>query len=71
MAAVDNRHGSEDAIRQVLSYLLAERQQLRSRGADKAALEANRQATVAMQSRLNRLAAEELSSQVDTFTPIS
>jgi hypothetical protein len=46
----------------VLSYLVAERQQLRSRGADEAELEANRQAIVAMQWRLGRAAGDELGS---------
>jgi hypothetical protein len=62
MAAVEDRQSSVDAIRQVLSYLVAERQQLRSRGADEAELEANRQAIVAMQWRLGRAAGDELGS---------
>jgi hypothetical protein len=45
---------SVEAIQDVLSYLVAERQQLRSDGATPAALEANRRAIVAMQTRLGR-----------------
>ncbi|CAN5223362.1 hypothetical protein BH18ACT12_BH18ACT12_00800 [soil metagenome] len=43
---------------QVLSYLVIERQELRSRGADKVELEANRQAIIAMQRQLGRALGE-------------
>jgi hypothetical protein len=59
MAATENRHGSVDAIKQVLSFLVAERQRLYLRGADPAELEANRQAILAMEWRLVRADAGE------------
>jgi hypothetical protein len=54
MAAAEDRNCSVDAIKQVLTYLVAERQRLRSHGADEAELEANRQAIAAMEWRLGR-----------------
>ena len=59
MAATEDRHGSVDAIKQVLSFLVAERQRLYSHGADAAELEANRQAILAMEWRLVRADAGE------------
>jgi hypothetical protein len=43
----------------VLSYLVIERQQLRSHGADRVELEANRKAIVAMQWQLGRALAKQ------------
>jgi hypothetical protein len=59
MAAVGKSQGSVDAIRHVLSYLVAEREQLRLHGADEAELEANRQAILAMQWHLDRAVGDE------------
>lgn len=50
-------------MREVLSFLVTERQQLRAHGAPKAELEANRQAIVAMQWRLGRALGEEHGSR--------
>jgi hypothetical protein len=52
MAIVEVGEGRVEALERVLSYLVAERQRMRSDGADRATLEANRRAIVAMQSRL-------------------
>jgi hypothetical protein len=54
MAAVGSSQESVDALRRVLSYLVSERQRLRSTNAPRAELEANRQAIVAMQMQLGR-----------------
>ena len=59
MAATEDRHGSVDAIKQVLSFLVAERRRLHSHGADAAELEANRQAILAMEWRLVRADARQ------------
>ena len=59
MAAVRDSQGSVEAIRHVLSYLAAEREQLRLHGADEAELEANRQAILAMQWHLDRAVGDE------------
>ena len=66
MAAVEDMHGSLEAIRRVLSYLVSERQQLRSHGADEAELEANRQAIAAMQWHLGRAAPGEYGVPADS-----
>ncbi len=65
MAAVEDTHGSLEAIRRVLSYLVTEREQLRCHGADEAELEANRQAIAAMQWRLSRAAGGEHAAEGD------
>jgi len=54
MAAAQQASESIVAMNHVLSYLVNERQQLRSHGATRPELEANRQAIVAIQWRLNR-----------------
>jgi hypothetical protein len=54
MATVEVSQGSVDALRRVLSYLVTERQHLRSNGAPPIELEANRKAIVAMQMHLGR-----------------
>jgi hypothetical protein len=54
MSAAHHTSPSVEAMSQVLSYLVHERQQLRMHGATKVELEANRKAIVAMQWRLNR-----------------
>lgn len=54
MSAAQQTSPSVEAMSQVLSYLVNERQQLRTHGATKPELEANRKAIVAMQWRLNR-----------------
>jgi hypothetical protein len=54
MSAAQQTSPSVEAMSQVLSYLVNERQQLRTHGATKLELEANRKAIVAMQWRLNR-----------------
>ena len=59
MAAVDVSESSVDALRRVLSYLVTERQRLRSHDAPAAELEANRQAIVAMQLQLARALGRE------------
>ena len=59
MAATEDMHGSVDAIKQVLSSLIAERHRLYLHGADPAELEANRQAILAMEWRLVRADAGE------------
>jgi hypothetical protein len=66
MAAVEDTDGSLEAIRRVLSYLVSERQQLRSHGADEAELEANRQAIAAMQWRLGRTSGGEYAARADS-----
>ena len=54
MSAAQQTPASVEAMSQVLAYLVTERQQLRTHGATKAELEANRKAIVSMQWRLNR-----------------
>jgi hypothetical protein len=54
MAAAATTAGSVEALERVLSYLVIERQRLRSAGADRAELEANRLAIVSIQSHLGR-----------------
>ena len=54
MATVERSTGSVEAMQHVLSYLVTERQHLRTHGAEGAELEANRRAIVAMQWRINR-----------------
>jgi hypothetical protein len=54
MAAVEVSEESVEAFQRVLSYLVAERQHLRSRDAPVFELEANRKAIVAMQTQLVR-----------------
>ena len=54
MASVVSDQGSIEALRRVLSYLVKERQSLRSHAASRAELEANRKAIVAMQMQLAR-----------------
>ena len=71
MAAVEDTHGSLEAIRRVLSYLVTEREQLRCHGADEAELEANRQAIAAMQWRLGRAAGGEYATRADSASATS
>lgn len=61
MASVDvsESESTVDALRRVLSYLVTERQRLRSRDASRVELEANRQAIVAMQLQLTRALARQ------------
>ena len=54
MATLERSTGSVEAMQQVLSYLVTERQQLRAHGVEGVELEANRKAIVAIQWRLNR-----------------
>lgn len=54
MSAAQQTSASVEAMSQVLAYLVNERQQLRTHGATRVELEANRKAIVAMQWRLNR-----------------
>jgi hypothetical protein len=54
VAAVDVPETSLDALHRVLSYLVVERQRLRSNDAPQVELEANRKAIVAMQMQLAR-----------------
>jgi hypothetical protein len=54
MAAAQQTPPSVEAMNEVLAYLVNERQHLRTHGATKVELEANRKAIVSMQWRLNR-----------------
>jgi hypothetical protein len=54
MATLERSTGSIEAMQQVLSYLVTERQHLRAHGVEGAELEANRKAIVAIQWRINR-----------------
>jgi hypothetical protein len=54
MSATVSASESVEALNQVLTYLVSERQLLRAHGASDIELEANRKAIVAMQWRLNR-----------------
>ena len=55
-------NGSVEALEGVLSYLVGERQQLRSHGAPQPELEANRLAIVAIQWQLARALGDRYSS---------
>jgi hypothetical protein len=59
MAAAEPLNGSIEALEHVLSYLVKERQELRSTNAAKIELEANRQAIIATQSHLTRILGEQ------------
>ena len=54
MSAAETKRDSVEALERVLSYLVTERQRLRSVAADKSELEANRLAIVSIQSHLGR-----------------
>jgi hypothetical protein len=54
VATAEARTDSVEALERVLSYLVAERQRLRSGDADKSELEANRLAIVSIQSHLGQ-----------------
>ena len=58
VGTIENTNGSVEALEGVLSYLVAERQQLRSHGSPQAELEANRLAIVAIQWQLARALGE-------------
>ena len=62
MAAAEPVNGSIEALEHVLSYLVKERQELRSTNAGKMELEANRQAIIATQSHLTRILGERHTS---------
>jgi hypothetical protein len=53
MAMVERAPGSVEAMKHVLSYLVAERQQLRANGGSAVELEANRKAIAAMEWQLD------------------
>jgi len=55
MAVTEANAESVEALERVLSYLVQERQSLRSHGAERAELEANRLAIVSIQSHLAQL----------------
>ena len=57
MATIERTPESAQAMQQVLSYLMWERQQLRAHGANGAELEANEKAIVAMQWHLDQVLA--------------
>jgi hypothetical protein len=59
MSATVNAAETVEALNQVLTYLVSERQVLRAHGASGVELEANRKAIVAMQWRLNHRLADE------------
>jgi hypothetical protein len=65
MATVERTPGSVEAMRQVLSYLVRERQELRAHGAEEFELEANRKAIIAMQCQLGRALGEEHGSDAN------
>jgi hypothetical protein len=54
MSAVETPEGTVEALERVLSSLVSERRRLRTENADRAELEANRLAIVAIQMHLNR-----------------
>ncbi len=58
MATVERAAGSVEAMRNVLSYLVTERHQLRAHGADAVELDANLKAIVAIRSRLGHALAK-------------
>jgi hypothetical protein len=58
VSTIENMNGSVEALESVLSYLVGERQQLRSHGSPQAELEANRLAIVAIQWQLARALGE-------------
>jgi hypothetical protein len=60
MRTVQRTPGSVQAMRQVLSYLMTERQQLRAHGATAAEVEANRRAIVAMEWQLGHALGESI-----------
>lgn len=59
MATAELPEGRVEALEQVVTYLVMERQRLRREGADGVTLEANRRALVATQARLGRALADE------------
>jgi hypothetical protein len=59
MATVERPAGSVEALRNVLSYLVDERQRLRSHDGSVVELEANLKAIAAIRSRLERSLREE------------
>jgi len=61
VATIEDMHGSVEALESVRSYLVGERQQLRSHGAPPVELEANRLAIVAIQWQLTRALGERYS----------
>ena len=69
MSTIEGTHGSVKALEDVLSYLVGERQELRSHGAPAAELEANRLAIVAIQWQLARALGERYSSTHGTLDP--
>jgi hypothetical protein len=58
MATVERAAGSVEAMRNVLSYLVAERHRLREHSADAFELDANLKAIVAIRSRLTHALVE-------------
>jgi hypothetical protein len=54
MQPTERMPGSDEAVRQVLDYLVRERRRLRASGAHPVELEANRKAIAAMESHLSR-----------------
>jgi hypothetical protein len=54
MATVEIPAGTVEALERVLSYLVGERQRLRSDEANRVELEANRRAIVAIQNQLSQ-----------------
>lgn len=58
MATVERAAGSVEAMRNVLSYLVAERHQLRAHSADAVELDANLKAIAAIRSRLTHALVE-------------
>jgi hypothetical protein len=64
MATANLAEGRVEALGQVLSYLVTERQRLRHEGADRVTLEANRRAIVSTQSRLSRALSERYAAAI-------
>jgi hypothetical protein len=62
VSTIESSHGSVEALEGVLSYLVGERQQLRSHSAPAIELEANRLAIVAIQWQLARALGQRYSS---------
>jgi hypothetical protein len=58
VSTIESMNGSVEALEGVLSYLVGERQHLRSHGSPKVELEANRLAIVAIQWQLARALGE-------------
>jgi hypothetical protein len=71
MAATQLAEGRVEALEQVLSYLVAERQRLRHEGADRVTLEANRRAIVSTQSRLSRALADRYTAAIEQQRAVS